>query len=98
MREKYDKPLDYGKTQSQSRADYSLPGSNSQLFSGISSKKSCGEHPEEDILYYCFTCKVECICPECVIHGISFNKFSGKHKDHDVKTIKKSHPIIKSEL
>ena len=22
----------------------------------------------------------------------------GKHKDHDVKTIKKSHPIIKSEL
>jgi hypothetical protein len=22
----------------------------------------------------------------------------GKHKDHEVKTIKKSHPIIKSEL
>ncbi len=22
----------------------------------------------------------------------------GKHKDHDVKTIKKSHPLIKSEL
>lgn len=63
---------------------------NNALTTGISTKKSCGEHPDEEILYYCFDCKCECICPECVIHG--------KHKDHDVKTIKKSAPIIKSEL
>ena len=29
-----------------------------------------------------------CICPECIIHGI--------HKDHDVKTLKKAYPIIKN--
>lgn len=58
--------------------------------SGISSNKICGEHHEEEILYFCFDCKCECICPECIIHG--------KHKDHDVKTIKKASPQVKSEL
>ena len=63
---------------------------SSRVMAGISTRKECGEHPDEDILYFCFDCKCECICPECVIHG--------KHKDHDVKTIKKSYPAIKHEL
>jgi hypothetical protein len=42
---------------------------SSDLMQGVSGKKSCGEHQEEEILYFCFDCKCECICPECVIHG-----------------------------
>lgn len=45
-------------------------GVNSALMTGISSNKICGEHHEEEILYFCFDCKCECICPECIIHGI----------------------------
>ena len=45
---------------------------NSQLMAGVSSKKQCGEHPDEDILYFCFDCKCECICPECIIHGTAY--------------------------
>lgn len=52
--------------------DYSLSSSNMQMIAGISSRKNCAEHIDEDILYFCFTCKCECICPECVIHGIFF--------------------------
>jgi len=73
--------------------DYQYAPTNNQssiLLSGISTKKSCGEHPDEEILYFCFDCLCECICPECVIHG--------RHKDHDVKTIKKSAPVIKGEM
>ena len=55
-----------------------------------SGRKNCQEHPDEELLYYCFECNTECICPECVIHG--------KHKNHDVKTLKKSQPIIKGKL
>ena len=29
---------------------------------------------------------------------VFFEFYSGKHKDHDVKTIKKAHPVIKAEL
>ncbi len=36
------------------------------------------------------------------VHNVSSTVFSliiiGKHKDHDVKTIKKSYPTVKSEL
>lgn len=53
-------------------------------------KRNCLEHPEEELLYYCFECNCECICPECVIHG--------KHKNHDVKTLRKSQPVIKGRL
>lgn len=45
-------------------------GVNSALMTGISSNKICAEHHEEEILYFCFDCKCECICPECIIHGI----------------------------
>ncbi len=36
----------------------------------------CLEHPEEEISYFCFDCLTDCICPECVIHGV--------HKNHEV--------------
>jgi hypothetical protein len=39
---------------------------NKQFGSG---KRICGEHPDEEILYFCFNCLCECICPECIIHG-----------------------------
>jgi hypothetical protein len=44
-------------------------GSQNALASGISSNKICVEHVDEEILYFCFDCKCECICPECIIHG-----------------------------
>jgi hypothetical protein len=46
-------------------------GNQNALTSGISSNKICGEHGDEEILYFCFDCKCECICPECIIHGTS---------------------------
>jgi hypothetical protein len=51
-------------------SSYAPPASqNSALVSGISNNKICGEHHDEEILYFCFDCKCECICPECIIHG-----------------------------
>lgn len=47
--------------------------SNTEMFNNIPSKKNCIEHSEEEILYFCFDCKCECICPECVIHGTYLN-------------------------
>lgn len=50
----------------------------------------CIEHPDEEISYFCFDCLANCICPECVIHGI--------HKNHEVMTVKKSYGVIKSKV
>ncbi|CAD8147852.1 unnamed protein product [Paramecium pentaurelia] len=54
------------------------------------SREQCFDHPEEDVSYFCFDCNSRCICPECIIHGI--------HKNHEVKTIKKSYPLIRKQL
>ncbi|CAD8195008.1 unnamed protein product [Paramecium octaurelia] len=54
------------------------------------SRGMCVDHPEEEVSYYCFDCNSKCICPECIIHGI--------HKNHEVKTIKKSYPIVRKQL
>ncbi|KAL4500547.1 hypothetical protein ABPG72_002971 [Tetrahymena utriculariae] len=53
-------------------------------------QKICKQHDDEEVNYFCFDCKNVCICPECIIHGV--------HKDHNVKTIKKSYPIVKQIL
>ena len=53
-------------------------------------KDVCPEHPDEDLYYFCFTCLCHFVCPECVIHGV--------HREHDVKTIKKSHPLVRAYL
>ncbi|KAL4468677.1 hypothetical protein ABPG74_005180 [Tetrahymena malaccensis] len=53
-------------------------------------QKICKDHDDEEVNYFCFDCKNVCICPECIIHGV--------HKDHNVKTIKKSYPIVKQIL
>ncbi|CAD8181025.1 unnamed protein product [Paramecium pentaurelia] len=53
-------------------------------------KGMCVDHPDEEVSYYCFDCNSKCICPECIIHGI--------HKNHEVKTIKKSYPIVRKQL
>ncbi|CAD8147049.1 unnamed protein product [Paramecium octaurelia] len=54
------------------------------------SREQCLEHPEEEVSYFCFDCNSKCICPECIIHGI--------HKNHEVKTIKKSYPQVRKQL
>jgi len=53
-------------------------------------KGFCPEHPDEEISYFCFNCISNCICPECIIHGV--------HKNHEVMTIKRSYPIIKNKV
>ena len=45
----------------------------------------CKEHGEP-IIYLCLDCMTNCICPECVVHGI--------HKNHEVLNIKKAYPLI----
>jgi len=53
-------------------------------------RPSCAEHADEYCSYFCFSCVSDCICPECIIHGV--------HKDHEVKTVKKAYPIIKEKI
>lgn len=53
-------------------------------------RERCREHPDEDVAYYCFDCQTRCICSECVIHGL--------HKGHQVKSLRKSFPIMKGKV
>jgi hypothetical protein len=46
----------------------------------------CQEHPDEEVSYFCFQCKVAPICSECVIHG--------DHQGHNVVLLKKAYPQI----
>ena len=48
-------------------------------------KNLCREH-HEPLTYLCLDCLTQCICSECVVHGI--------HKDHEVLNIKKAYPLI----
>lgn len=49
----------------------------------------CPQHSDEELTYYCFTCKKP-ICPECAIHG--------SHRDHEVQAARKAVKIIKESL
>ena len=48
-------------------------------------KQMCKEHLEP-LTYLCLDCMSNCICAECVVHGI--------HKNHEVLNIKKAYPLI----
>ena len=52
-------------------------------------KQLCKEHAEP-FTYLCLDCMSNCICAECIVHGI--------HRDHDVLTIKKAYPLICKKL
>ena len=49
----------------------------------------CKEH-SEPLTYLCLDCMTNCICTECVVHGI--------HKNHEVLNIKKAYPLIFKKL
>ena len=51
--------------------------------------ETCKEHGEP-ISYLCLDCMINCICSECVIHGI--------HKNHEVLNIKKAYPLIYNKI
>ena len=50
----------------------------------------CKDHPDEELSYFCFDCLTDCICSECIIHGV--------HKNHEVQTIRKAYPIIRGRV
>ena len=52
-------------------------------------KQLCKEH-SEPFTYLCLDCMSNCICAECVVHGI--------HRDHEVLNIKKAYPLIYKKL
>ena len=52
-------------------------------------KQMCKEHLEP-LTYLCLDCMSNCICAECVVHGI--------HKNHEVLNIKKAYPLIFKKL
>ena len=52
-------------------------------------KQLCKEH-SEPLTYLCLDCLSNCICAECVVHGI--------HKNHEVLNIKKAYPLIFKKL
>jgi hypothetical protein len=49
----------------------------------------CKEHGEK-LNYLCLDCMTNCVCPECVVHGI--------HRNHEVLNIKKAYPLIYNKL
>ena len=51
--------------------------------------ETCKEHGEP-ISYLCLDCMINCICSECIIHGI--------HKNHEVLNIKKAFPLIYNKM
>ena len=59
---------------------FSIKGNNNEI---------CKEHGEP-ISYLCLDCMINCICPECIIHGT--------HKNHDVLNIKKAYPLIYKKI
>ena len=52
-------------------------------------KQLCKEH-SEPLTYLCLDCMSNCVCSECVVHGI--------HKNHEVLNIKKAYPLIFKKL
>ena len=48
----------------------------------------CREHGEP-LNYLCLDCLKNCICAECIIHGV--------HKNHEVLNVKKAYPLIYSK-
>ena len=52
-------------------------------------KQLCKEH-SEPLTYLCLDCMSNCVCAECVIHGV--------HKNHQVSNIKKAYPSIYKKL
>ena len=53
------------------------------------SSETCKEHGEP-ISYLCLDCMINCICSECIIHGV--------HKNHEVLNIKKAYPLICNKM
>ena len=52
-------------------------------------KQLCKEH-SEPLTYLCLDCMSNCVCAECVVHGI--------HKNHEVLNIRKAYPLIYKKL
>lgn len=88
--EKSEKLMGFSNVMSQENTSRTLGSFNNSTPMLKAVKGFCPEHPEEEISYFCFNCLSNCICPECIIHGV--------HKNHEVMTIKKSYPIIKNQV
>ena len=52
-------------------------------------KNICNEHGEI-LNYLCLDCMSNCVCSECVVHGL--------HRNHEVLNIKKAYPLIYNKL
>ena len=72
------------------RPEKQLQSASKQLEEETGFSTKCINHPEEEVSYFCFTHITNCICPECIIHGI--------HKDCEVKTTKKAYLEIKDRI
>ena len=55
----------------------------------INNNSKCKEHGEI-LNYLCLDCMSNCICTECVVHGI--------HRNHEVLNIKKAYPLIYNKM
>ena len=52
-------------------------------------KNICNEHGEL-LNYLCLDCMSNCVCSECVVHGL--------HRNHEVLNVKKAYPLIYNKL
>lgn len=66
---------------------YSEKREFSEYQSGV---KKCKDHPEEEVMYFCFDCERSVICSECVVHGL--------HRNHRVQTIKNAFPTVLNKV
>jgi hypothetical protein len=59
------------------------------MINDLINNNKCKEHGEI-LNYLCLDCMSNCICPECVVHGI--------HRNHEVLNIKKAYPLIYNKI
>lgn len=76
---------------SNKRGDNNISASEINIINDLMSnhKNLCKEHGEP-LTYLCLDCMSNCVCPECVVHGI--------HRNHEVLNIKKAYPLIYNKM
>jgi hypothetical protein len=70
--------------------DYQVSQQMSPMKDYAYRREVCREHPDEEVSYYCLECESECICSECVVHGV--------HKNHEVMNIKKAGQLVRGKV
>ena len=73
------------------KGDNNISASDINIINDLTTnnRNICKEHGEL-LTYLCLDCMSNCVCPECVVHGM--------HRNHEVLNIKKAYPLIYNKM